>query len=165
MSAYVVSVDTVRLLLAASEDGAVLAMVRDAYPHVDFGRPEDVRSVALRYVLAMNARAVLYRYPDATPETMPQSDEVSWDMAGLYRPLPDVDYVAPPFTLYAGTDLQLRENVAARVLGAAHCLRYQCCELPEFESTPAARWLDSVVWRASGALSEGWNVEDIRLVS
>jgi hypothetical protein len=162
MSAYVVSADTVRLLLAVTDDHALRGLLRDAYPHHEWDREDGaLRSIALRYILSVNARAVLYRYPDATTDTMPGDTGVEWETGGLYRPSPVLDYVAPPFRVYDGHGSQIRRDLAPRVLGAAHCLAYQCCELPEWESTPAYRWLMRVHWQAASALSDGWDVSDL----
>jgi hypothetical protein len=72
-----------------------------------------------------------------------------------------LDYVAPKFRVYEGHGQEIRRDLAPRVLGAAHCLAYQCCELPEWESTPAYRWLMRVHWQAASALSDGWDVSDL----
>ncbi len=162
MSAYVVSADTVRLLLAVTDDYALRNLLRDAYPHYEWDREDGaLRSIALRYILSVNARAVLYRYPDATTDTMPGDTGVEWQTDGLYRPSPVLDYVAPAFRVYEGQGGEIRRDLAPRVLGAAHCLAYQCCELPEWESTPAYRWLMRVHWQAASALSDGWDVSDL----
>ena len=78
-----------------------------------------------------------------------------------WHPLPVVDYVPVPFRVWDDHGASIRASMAARVLGAAQCLAYQCCELPEWESTPAYRWLTRVMWRAAGVLAEGWEVDDI----
>ena len=162
MSAYVVSADTVRLLLAVTDDYALRNLLRDAYPHHEWDREDGaLRSIALRYILSVNARAVLYRYPDATTDTMPGDTGVEWQTDGLYRPSPVLDYVAPAFRVYEGQGGEIRRDLAPRVLGAAHCLAYQCCELPEWEATPAYRWLMRVHWQAASALSDGWDVSDL----
>jgi hypothetical protein len=164
MSAYVVSADTVRLLLAVTDDYALRNLLRDAYPHKDMTvdmSGDDMRSIALRYILSVNARAVLYRYPDATTDTMPGDTGVEWRTDTLYRPSPVLDYVAPKFRVFDGQGGEIRRDLAPRVLGAAHCLAYQCCELPEWEATPAYRWLMRVHWQAASALSDGWDVSDL----
>lgn len=171
MSAYVVSPDTVRLLVAVTDRYGLHDALRDAYPHkfahdaVGEDRTDDeMRGWLMRYVLHVNARAVLYRYPQDTVDTMPGAlMEWRWDTD--YRPLPVVEYEPVPFRV-TDTDGSgsMPERVASRVLGAAHCLAYQCCELPEWESTPAFRWLQRVHWRAAGVFSRGWDVDDVREV-
>lgn len=166
MSCYVVSVDTVRLLVGACDRYELDRVLADAYPHDDRwrdGSDDDKRGMVLRYVLSVNARAVLYRYPTDTVDTMPGSvGDVGWQWDTQYRPMPAVEYVPLPFRTSTGPGQEMSEHVARRVLGAAHCLAYQCCELPEWESTPAYRWLNRLHWRAGSALSEGWEVDDVR---
>lgn len=168
MSSYVVSPDTVRLLLAVTDRYGLHAVMRELYPDstatdpVGEDRSEDeIRGMIMRYVLSVNARAVLYRYPKDTLDTMPgwgyeYRTDTQW------HPLPVVEYEPVPFRLWNDQAGTMRPRIAKAVLGAAQCLAYQCCELPEWESTPAYRWLTRVMWRAASALSEGWEVTDIR---
>ena len=162
MSAYVVSPDTVRLLVAVTDRYGMEAILGDIYPGQDHkDTPEDeLRGLIMRYVLSVNARAVAYRYPNDTLDTLPgYGYEYRTDTQ--WHPLPVVDYVPVPFLVWDDHGASIRASVAARVLGAAQCLAYQCCELPEWESTPAYRWLTRVMWRAAGVLAEGWEVDDI----
>lgn len=167
MSAYVVSPDTVRLLVAVTDRYGLHATMRDIYPDrtatdvVGEDRTDDeMRGLVMRYVLSVNARAVAYRYPNDNLNTMPgYGYEYRTDTQ--WHPLPVVDYVPVPFLVWDDHGASIRASVAARVLGAAQCLAYQCCELPEWESTPAYRWLTRVVWRASSVLAEGWEISDI----
>lgn len=163
MSAYVVSPDTVRLLVAVTDSYGLRATVGELYPGQDHAdaTDDDLRGLVMRYVLSVNARAVAYRYPNDTLDTLPgYAYEYRTDTQ--WHPLPVVDYVPVPFRVWDDHGASIRASLAPRVLGAAHCLAYQCCELPEWEATPAYRWLTRVMWRASSALSDGWEIDDIR---
>ena len=162
MSAYVVSPDTVRLLVAVTDRHYLRLMAGELYPgqvSAD-STDDDLRGMVMRYVLSVNARAVAYRYPNDNLDTLPgYGYEYRTDTQ--WQPLPVVDYVPVPFLVWDDHGASIRASVAARVLGAAGCLAYQCCELPEWESTPAYRWLTRVMWRASSVLAEGWEIDDI----
>lgn len=162
MSAYVVSPDTVRLLVSVTDRFGLDTAMRDAYPHKDTSglSDDELRGMLMRYVLSVNTRAVLYRYPTDTPDSV-TGWSYEYRMDTDYRPLPVVDYEPVPFRVHDVSG-NMSQSVARHVLGAAQCLSYQCCELPEWESTPAYRWLNRVVWRAASNLSEGWEVADIR---
>ena len=162
MSAYIVSPDTVRLLVAVTDHYALQAALRDIYPdrdHVE--RPDDeARGWVMRYVLSVNARAVAYRYPSDQLDALP-GYRYDYRTDTQYHPMPNVEYVPVPFTVHDDHGASIRATLAPRVLGAAHCLSYQCCELPEWEGTAAYRWLARLVWRASSALADGWDIDDI----
>lgn len=163
MSAYVVSPDTVRLLVAVTDRHYLRVMAGELYPGQDHAdsTDDDLRGMVMRYVLSVNARAVAYRYPNDKLDTLPgYGYEYRTDTQ--WHPLPVVDYVPVPFRVWDDHGASISASVAPRVLGAAGCLAYQCCELPEWESTPAYRWLTRVVWRASSVLAQGWEIDDIR---
>lgn len=169
MSAYVVSPDTVRLLIAVTDRYGLAATLRDIYPdrHIsidDSVTEDEARGMLMRYVLSVNVRAVMYRYPNDTLDTLP-----GWGYTYLdgmqYHPMPDANYEPVPFRVYDGHGSEVRKTLAPKIIGAAQCLNYQCCELPEWESTPAYRWLTRVIWRAAGALSDGWEIGNIRDVA
>ena len=158
MSAFVVDRFTIHLLLTAAPDRVVVDTLRDVYPGqtVDESDMDALRSVLGRYLWSMNVRSVLYRYPSDTVDTVPgERPACEWGM--IYSPLPEYEYRRTRIGHHGtGSVGGMSKADAARVLGAAYCYRYQSCELPEWNGTPAARFVSGVIDHAAHALSVDW---------
>ena len=156
MSAYVVDPGTIDVMLSAASDHAITGLLHDVYPHRTFSDVDlsEQRSIAGRYLWCMNVRSVLYRYPSDTVDTIPGYSPDY--LAGMvYQPMPAYDF-APVRLDRAEHGAVLAERSARVVLGAIHCYRYQSCELPEWDGTPADRFTLTLAYDVSSALSEGW---------
>lgn len=73
---------------------------------------------------AENLRSVLYRYPDDTKESAPGNVA---ELAITYRFRPVMTVIKPVI-----------------VLKALHCVRYQSCECPDYETTVAWKILEAL---------------------
>jgi hypothetical protein len=158
MSAYVVDPFTIHLLLTAAPDRLVMSTIRDVYPeYYDTEDTRAARSALGRYLWGINIRSVLYRYPSDTVDTMPGSHPDGYASGALYHPLPEYEYRRTRIGHHGtGSVGGMSKADAARVLGAAYCYRYQSWELPEWDGTPAARFVSGVIDHAAHALSVDW---------
>lgn len=166
MSAYVVSAATIDLILSVAEDRDVVAALRRAYPHKEFGQIEsstdgdEARGMLGRYLLSVNTRAVMYRYPNEPLEAMPGAAQYeSWREGMEYHPMPEYAFTRMRVPS-DGPGWRMTDDAARRVLGAVHCFDYQSCELPEYECTSAAWLMRRVAREAAGVVAAGWEVSD-----
>lgn len=159
MSAYLVDPGTIDLLLTAAPDRTVDRALRDAYPHATDlpSDPGEARSMLGRYLWCMNARSVAYRYPSDDLESLPGTHPDEWLSGMAYHPMPAYEYRRTRIGAHGHGSLSgMSAGDARRVIGAAHCFRYQSCELPEWDDTAAARFVSAVIDHAAHALSDGW---------
>ena len=109
----------------------------------EMGSPRQIRAVnAAAELLVENLRSVKHRYP------------------GDY-PLSEGEYLEL-FAFAPGSSDHKHD--ALTVIQAAHCLAYQSCEHPGWETSKAKALLEAIVWRKSHDLkgyfsSEGWPLE------
>ena len=157
MSAYIVDPRTIDLLLTAASDQAVTEALRDAYPRGSWETEDPIenKSTLGRYLWSMNVRSVQYRYPSDQLDTLPGYAPSEWMSGTQYHPMPAYEYTVTRIGRYSGHSVtEMPAAHAARVVAAAHCYEYQSCELPEYQNSPAQRFVRDLVWTT--ASSDGW---------
>ena len=159
MSAHLVSRQTIDILVSAAstEPYRVARCLQAVYdsqsiPWDWFGEPDYERYLGMlgRYLWSVNARSVLFRYPNATLETMPTDSTLPTWKWGSIGPLPDYSFTRSASSL-SDSDTDIGASVLT--ISAAQDYGYQSCELPEWESTPAFDLLHHVVFNAAGVLT------------
>lgn len=116
MSAYVVSTDTIDVLVAAADRWRVTFMNENqASMHACTYRDE-----AGQLLLDENVRSVNCRYEQEDAAEKYRYNSIDLDRAAVGMP------------------------VAVLILQSVRCLRYQSCESPDYYDTRAARFLDSI---------------------
>lgn len=144
MSAYQVHPDTIDLIISAARSYNTGFRPRQhttpPYSAGFWNARTDAQAMA-DCLWAANAASVAYRYRE-TAEVLPYT----------FRPV-SLEHVA------------LGDNPHALVLAAIRCLRYQSCEVPDYDETDAARLLDAIEREAVGKLAAvvyapwGWTRE------
>jgi len=122
MSAYVVSTDTIDLLVAAADAWRITFPNREGTDAADIHVCSN-RDLAGQLLLDENVRSVNYRYDydeKRNPANSYRYSFVDLDAASVGMPIPVL------------------------VLGSVRCLRYQSCETNDYPTTRAALLLDRI---------------------